>query len=155
MKCFTHWVLQAVHMLKRPSRGIGEQRLSSSNHLQALAALKGSPGVHARNVGFLKEYWASREGEPNVQQRASLLAAGSLRGVQMYPKSYKRSLTNFVIGATARNRRGSVSSAGPSAIRTIPALLTMLSPYSRVRTCKLKWRPSKRSTGSIVRPSPK
>ena len=52
--------------------------LSTANHLQAMAALKGAPGVHSDTVNFLTGTWAERSDPPTLEERSGLLTVGSL-----------------------------------------------------------------------------
>lgn len=64
--------------------------LSRANHLQALAALKGMPEVHAETVDFLAGLWNDRSSPPSIEERAGLLASGALLNRPDTPDELRR-----------------------------------------------------------------
>lgn len=90
--------------------------LSTANHLQALAALKGAPGVHSETVEFLTGAWTDRSEPPTVEDRSGLMAAGSLLDRPDTPDDLRNDLEEALTNALVDAESAEETSAALGAI---------------------------------------
>jgi hypothetical protein len=90
--------------------------LSTANHLQALAALKGAPGVHSETVSFLTEVWSERADPPSLEDRSALLAAGALLDRPDTPDEFREALEDVLKSALIDSDSSDETSAALGAI---------------------------------------
>jgi|GEM_PF-4727791 len=90
--------------------------LSTANRLQAMAALKGAPGVHSDTVNFLTGAWAERSDPPTLEERSGLLTVGSLLDRPDTPDDLRDELEDTLKSALADAETSEETSAALSAI---------------------------------------